>query len=421
MTRILQFGEGYFLRGFFDWMVQRLNDRAGFDGRVHIMQPRRAELTDASRALAAAGGRYHVCLRGISEGAPSESFEEIRCVDGVSGAGDAAAFAGLPDLRFVVSNTTEAGIEYRKGADTFPAKVARLLAARHAAGLPGLVFLPMELIEDNGDALRDCVLRHVADDFSGAGRESLEKWIRGECVFCNTLVDRIVSGAPDAASAGRFAQVPGVDPATLVCAEPFHFLAISAPAGYDLESELPLRRAGLSVAYARDIAPYRVRKVRFLNGAHTASVARGLLSGFTEVAQLVNDAQSRALLEKIIFDEICPTVALPDAEKRRYAESVLERFANPFAHHRLQSIALNSVAKWRVRVLPTVLDFKRLFGHLPEGLWESLDWLLRLYAERPDLVNDSPDVAEYLRSAPPRGEALSRVDLWGMDLTGVER
>ena len=421
-TSILQFGEGSFLRGYFDWMVQRMNDRAGFGARVRIVQPRRAALVEASRALQAAGGRYAVCLRGLADGRPVESVEAISCVEGVSGADEAESFATLPDLRFVVSNTTEAGIEYRKGENTFPAKVARLLRRRHAAGLPGLVFLPFELVERNGEALRECVLRHVADDAAGdaAACAALEDWIRRECVFCSTLVDRIVSGPPDPESAERYARLPGVDVRTLVCAEPFHFLAVSAPDGFDLEAEMPLARAGLSVAFAPDIAPYRTRKVRFLNGAHTATVAEGLLSGFSEVAELVADAHFGALLRKLLFEEVFPTVDLPDAEKRAYAESVLERFANPFAHHRLQSIALHSVAKWRVRVLPTVLDYRRRFGRLPEALWGSLGWLLRLYAERPDLVADDPSTLAFLRSRPSRRDALSRIDLWGADLTELE-
>lgn len=420
-TKVLQFGEGNFLRGFFDWMVQRMNERAGFGGRVRIVQPRRTELTAVSRALQASCGRYQVCLRGLEAGRRVEEIEDIDCVEGVSGAGEAEAFATLPDLRFVVSNTTEAGIEYRRGADTFPAKVARLLRARRAAGLPGLVFLPCELIERNGESLRECVLRHAADEAGGsAERDGLEAWIREECVFCSTLVDRIVSGAPDEESARRYAKRPGVDLETLVCGEPFHFLAVEAPEGYDLEAEMPLAAAGLSVAYARDLAPYRTRKVRFLNGAHTATIPEGLLAGFTEVAQLVADAHFHGHFRRILFEEIFPTVDLPDDEKRAYAESVLERFANPFAHHRLQSIALNSVSKWRVRVLPTALDYKARFGRLPERLWGSLDWLLRLYRERPDLVDDSPEVLDFLCKGPSRREALARVDFWGMDLNGVE-
>ena len=420
-TKVLQFGEGNFLRGYFDWMVQRMNERANFGGSVRIVQPRRADLAPVSQALNAAGGRYAVCLRGLENGRPVESFEDIACVEGVSGAGDAASFATLPDLRFVVSNTTEAGIKYRPGADTFPAKVARLLRARWAAGLPGLVFLPCELIERNGETLRDCVLRHAADDAGPdtATRDGLEAWIRTQCVFCSTLVDRIVSGAPDAESAARYARMPGVDVRTLVCCEPFHFLAVQVPEGFDLEAEMPLAAAGLSVAYVRDLAPYRTRKVRFLNGAHTATVPQGLLAGFTEVAQLVADPHFNALLRQILFKEVFPTVALPDAEKRAYAESVLERFANPFAHHRLRSIALNSVAKWRVRVLPTVLDHIRLFGRLPEALWESLDWLIRLYEERPNLVEDAPEVAAFFKTRPTRRQVLANTAFWGLDLNEI--
>ena len=358
-NRILQFGEGVFLRCFADWMVQRMNDRAGFDGAVQIIQPRHAELREESAALNAAGGRYRVILRGLSGGRSVETAEDITCVRGVDVASNLGRYAADPDLRFVISNTTEAGIQHVKGADTFPAKVLRLLKLRHAAGLPGLVFLPCELIERNGDELKRCVLAHAADE----GAEELASWIARECVFCSTLVDRIVAGRE------------GAD----VVGEPFHFLAVRPPPGYDLEAELPLRRAGLNVTYADDLRPYRTRKVRFLNAVHTTMVCLGMERGFAEVAECVADPAFNAFLRKLIFDEIFPTVDLPDAEKREFAESVLERFANPFAHHKLASIALNTVAKWKVRCLPVVCDYAAKFGRLPENMMAGYDAIARRY------------------------------------------
>lgn len=417
-TIILQFGEGNFLRCFLDWMVQLLDERTGFDGSVRIVQPRGKTLNAVSAALNAQGGRYHTCLRGVQDGRCMEEFQEIRCVEGVSLASDIESLAVLPDLRFVVSNTTEAGIEYRRGEDTFPAKVARLLRVRHAAGLPGLVFLPCELIEHNGDALKACVLRHVADDAADA--DALASWIGSDCVFCSTLVDRIVSGRPEPESAARYEQMLGGRDEALVCGEPFHFLVVETPGGFDLEAELPLARAGVNIVHTSDLTPYRTRKVRFLNGAHTATIPEGILAGFSEVAELVADPYFHAHFRTILFDEIFPTVDLPDADKRAYAESVLERFANPYAHHKLLSIALNSVSKWRVRVLPTVLDYRARFGVLPPRLWGSLDQLLRLYRERPDLVNDTPEVASFLCAGPSREAALARTDFWGMDLNTLE-
>ena len=375
-TKILQFGEGNFLRGFFDWMVQRMNDRAGFDGAVQVIQPRHEELNATSRAINAQGGVYHFCTRGLADGKSVEELETISCVKGVDVWTNLSAYATLPSLRFVVSNTTEAGIQYVKGENTFPAKVYALVKARQAAGLPGLVFLPCELIEKNGDSLRDCVLRYAADDGASS---ALVDYIASGCVFCSTLVDRIVAGRPDSESAARYAERLGARDDALVCGEPFHFLAVETPAGFDLERELPLRRSGVNVVYAEDIAPYRTRKVRFLNAAHTTIVYWGLERGFKEVAQVVGDAEGNAFLRKVLFDEIFPTVDLPDAEKTAYANAVLERFANPFAHHQLASIALNTIAKWKARCLPVVCDYHRLYGRFPAAMMQGYDAIARHY------------------------------------------
>ena len=369
-TKILQFGEGNFLRCFIDWMVQRMNDKAGFDGAVQIIQPIGADLSVPSKILNARGGKYHTCLRGLVNGRTVEEIEEITCVKGVDVAANVEKYALDPSIRFVVSNTTEAGIQYVKGADTFPAKVARLVTARCKAGLPGLVFLPCELIEHNGDKLRDCTRKYVEDP-------AVLKWMDERCVFCSTLVDRIVAGRPDSESAERYAKELGEKDDVLVCGEPFHFFVVELPAGFDLEAELPLQAAGINVVYTQDMQPYRTRKVRFLNAAHTTLVYLGLERGFTEVAQCIADKELNLFLRKVIFDEIFPTIDLPNTEKIDYAESVLERFANPFAHHKLESIALNTAAKWKARCLPVVADYYRLYGKLPERMMLGYDAIAR--------------------------------------------
>ena len=374
-TKILQFGEGNFLRCFIDWMVQKMNDRAGFDGQVQIIQPIGDELCVPSQILNARGGKYHTCLRGVIGGKTVEEIEEISSVKGVDLAANLEKYATLPSLRFVVSNTTEAGIQYVKGENTFPAKVLRLLKARHAAGLPGLVFIPCELIEHNGDTLKKCVLQHLAD----APDAALEAYVRNDCVFCSTLVDRIVAGRPDPESAARYEKQLGERDEVLVCGEPFHFFVIETPADFDLERELPLRKAGVNVVYTPDMQPYRTRKVRFLNATHTTMVYLGLEKGFTEVAQCIADPEFNAFVRQVVFDEIFPTVDLPDAEKKEYAESVLERFANPFAHHQLKSIALNTIAKWKTRCLPVVCDYYRLNGKLPEAMIRGYEAIARHY------------------------------------------
>ena len=356
-------------------MVQKMNDRAGFDGQVQIIQPIGDELCVPSQILNARGGKYHTCLRGVIGGKTVEEIEEISSVKGVDLAANLEKYAALPSLRFVVSNTTEAGIQYVKGENTFPAKVLRLLKARHAAGLPGLVFIPCELIEHNGDNLKKCVLQHLAD----APDAALEAYVRNDCVFCSTLVDRIVAGRPDPESAARYEKQLGERDEVLVCGEPFHFFVIETPAGFDLERELPLRKAGVNVVYTPDMQPYRTRKVRFLNATHTTMVYLGLEKGFTEVAQCIADPEFNAFVRQVVFDEIFPTVDLPDAEKKEYAESVLERFANPFAHHQLKSIALNTIAKWKTRCLPVVCDYYRLNGKLPEAMMKGYEAIARHY------------------------------------------
>lgn len=373
--KVIQFGEGNFLRCFIDWMVQKMNTSAGFNGKVRIVQPIGEELSVPSKLLNARNGRYHTCLRGVMDGQQVETLEEITCVDGVSMPDDLERLAVIPSVRFIVSNTTEAGIEYVKGADTFPAKVLRLLKARFAAGLPGLVFIPCELIEHNGDALKKCVLQYAADD----GAAELADWIARECVFCSTLVDRIVAGRPDAESAARYAQQLGEQDDVLVCGEPFHFFVIETPDGFDLEAEFPLAKAGVNVVYTPDMQPYRTRKVRFLNAAHTTLVYWALERGFEEVAQVVNDPEGNAFLRKVLFEEIFPTVALPDEEKKAYAASVIERFTNPFAHHKLASIALNTIAKWKTRCLPVVCDYYRLTGRFPEAMMAGYEAIARHY------------------------------------------
>ena len=374
-TKILQFGEGNFLRCFIDWMVQKMNDKAGFNGQVQIIQPIGEELSPPSRILNERGGRYHTCLRGVIGGKTVEEIEEISSVKGVDLAANLEQYAAIPSLRFVVSNTTEAGIQYVKGADTFPAKVLRLLRSRFAAKLPGLVFIPCELIEHNGDNLRKCVLQHLAD----APDAALSAWIEKECVFCSTLVDRIVAGRPDPESAARYAERLGEKDDVRVCGEPFLFCVIETPAGFDLEKELPLKAAGVNVVYTPDMQPYRTRKVRFLNATHTTMVYRGLEKGFTEVAQCIADPEFNQFVRKVVFDEIYPTVNLPDAEKTEYANSVLERFANPFAHHQLKSIALNTIAKWKTRCLPVVCDYYKLYGKLPPAMIEGYEAIARHY------------------------------------------
>ena len=408
-VKILQFGEGNFMRGFVDWMINHLNAQTGFNGAVEIVTPRaHAETADVINAQ---GGLYTVVLRGQTDGHLVDSAELITCVKGCLNPAtqweEVLKTACLPELRFVFSNTTEAGIEYKPGVDTFPSKLARLVTARYQAGRKGLVFIPCELIENNGNTLRDCILRYLDNP-------KVIDYVNRECRFCNTLVDRIVSGFPRD-DVPRYRDKLGYDDRLIVCAEPFYFFALEG--AEDLRDELPFREAGLDVVFTRDLRPYRTRKVRFLNGAHTASVLAAHLAGHTFVDEMVRDPRFNTYLRAILFDEIFPTVNLPDAEKRAFAESVLERFANPFAQHRLLSIALNSVSKWKVRILPTILDYLKIFGKLPPNLTQSMASLINFY-RTPD-INDTPEVMAFFATKPSVRDILAAELLWGQDLNMI--
>ncbi len=410
---ILQFGEGVFLRAFLDWMVQLMNERCSFNAEITIVQPRGVELNRASTRLNAQSGRYTVVERGMENGNQLERFTPVNCVKRVIGGYDRSALreaATDPALRYVFSNTTEAGIVYSPGEDTFPAKVAYLLQARCAAGLPGLVFLPCELIERNGEALKDCVLKYLETD------AETSRYVNSECRFFNTLVDRIVSGAPSNADAERYQQQLGFDDGMIDCTEPFHFMAVESP-DRDFSPLPPFAAAGLNVECVDDLAPYRTRKVRFLNGAHTGCVPGALLDGIAEVAEMVANPKWRSFMETMLREEVAPTVPLPEEEKNAYIDSVLERFENPFAHHRLSAIALNSIAKWRVRILPSIMDYQRLFNRVPPCLAHSLQLLIDFLLANPNLADDAA-AQRFFASRPGRNEILSNVSLWGTDCSG---
>ena len=372
--KVLQFGEGNFLRAFVDWMIGRMNARGLFNGRAVVVQP----IPEGKiAALNAQGGVFTVLLRGLRNGQPVEEPEIVSAVSrGVNPFVDFTAFlacAENPALRFVVSNTTEAGIavndsdrfEDRPPA-SFPAKLTRFLHHRFqrfgGAADKGCVMLPCELIERNGDALKSAVL-------TTARRWNLElefvAWLETHNEFTNTLVDRIVTGYP-AGEADRLTAAFGYQDALLDTAELFHLWVIESRWG--LKEELPLTQAGLDVVWTPNMTPYRDRKVRILNGAHTMMVSACYLAGRDTVGECMADPLLRAFVERAVFEEIIPTLDLPRADLEAFAAAVLERFANPHITHYLLSIALNSTSKYRARVLPSVLEYRKRTGTLPHRL-----------------------------------------------------
>jgi tagaturonate reductase len=448
--RLVQFGEGNFLRAFAGWMVDLLNEQGLFNGSIVVLQPiPHGRVED----LQAQDGLYTVVLRGVQDGARVESRRLVtavsRALNPYTAWEEAARCFRHPGLRFVISNTTEAGIVFRAEAhrpgqcpESFPAKVTALLFERFKAtrGGPagGLVFLPCELIDRNGDTLCRCVLQHA--EAWGLGPE-FAAWVSADNHFLNTLVDRIVPGHPRE-EAETLARELGYEDKLLVAGEVFHLWVIEGPPG--VAEELPFHRAGLNVVWTDDLAPYRTRKVRVLNGAHTASVLAAFHAGLDTVRGMVEDPLLGRFVRRVVFDEILPNVPLPEPDKADYARSVLERFANPFVRHELLAIALNSVSKWRVRVLPSLLDHLQATGRLPPLLGFSLAALLRFYqgrrAESGEFVGARGDTAYAIRDEPTvldfmaaawldferhrdPGRLVARVlgaeSLWGQDLNRV--
>ncbi|WP_301100383.1 tagaturonate reductase [Propionivibrio sp.] len=387
-VRILQIGDGNFLRAFADWMIDVANGTGLFNGEVTVVQPLVRGIADR---LTEQGGLFTVLLRGMHNGKAVESKRIVSCVKNAlnpySQWDVLLAAVQDPSLRFVISNTTEAGIAYAEEAfvdsrcpDSFPAKVTALLLARFKAlggsAQTGLVFLPCELIEANGSKLKKHVLHYAQ---AWALPAEFVAWVEGHNIFCNTLVDRIVPGFPAAEANVLYARFGYEDP-LLVAAEPFHLWVIEGPVA--LADEFPLHKAGLDVVWTDDLQPYRTRKVRILNGAHTASSLAAFSAGLDTVRAMTEDPVVSKYLNKVMFEEIVPFVPLPDAERLAYAKTIMERFANPNIRHKLISIALNSISKWQIRVLPTVKDYVATHGQAPVGLSFSLAALFNFYHGR---------------------------------------
>ena len=349
--RVIQFGEGGFLRGFVDWMLQKINEKSDFDGSVVVVQPIEQGMCDM---LSAQNCVYtHVC-RGV-EGVDTTVVDVIsRCVKPYEDFSAYLALAEQPEMRFIVSNTTESGIVFSaddKITDappkSFPAKVTLLLKKRYELGLGGFIFLPCELINRNGDNLKKCILQYA--DLWSLG-DGFKAWVEQDNVFTNTLVDRINTGYPRGEDLGL-----GYEDNMANTSEFFHLWVIETD--FDLDAEMPFSKTDLNVIITPDkLEMYRTRKVRILNGAHTSLVPYALLSGLDTVKSCLDDETMSAHLKKCVFDEIIPTLDLPHDELLSYANSVVERFSNPYIKHYLSAIALNSVSKFKVRVLPSIIE-----------------------------------------------------------------
>jgi len=406
--RVIQFGEGGFLRGFCDWMLQIVNEQTEWSGSVVVVQPIEQGMCTM---LEQQDCMYTHVIRGV-EGVDAKQIDVIsRCVNPYEDYDAYLALAENPDFRFVISNTTESGISYCEGdrpedrpQKSFPAKVTALLKRRFDLGLPGFVFLPCELIDKNGSTLKRLVLRYAREWNLGA---EFEAFVERENVFCNTLVDRINTGFPKGEELNL-----GYEDKLLNTSEYFHLWVIEGPA--DKVLEIPFDRTGLNVIVTDDMTMYRTRKVRILNGAHTAMIPYALLRGVETVGECMADETMSSFVKSCVYDEIIPTLDLPEQELLSYADSVFERFANPYIRHFCASIALNCVSKFKVRVLPSLLEYIKRRGEMPEKLLFSFARLIEFY--KTGTPNDDKDVMDFMKNATVE-EILSNQALWGENLS----
>jgi tagaturonate reductase len=432
--RIIQFGEGNFLRAFANWMIHEMNKNAGFDAGVVAIQPINQGLI---KMLNDQDGLYTLYLNGIKNGKAISEHEIIDCIQrGINpyeNYADYLANAENPNLRFVISNTTEAGISYNaedKLTDapqsSYPGKLTALLYKRFqtfgGASDKGMIVIPCELIDKNGDNLKRIILQYAADWNLG---EEFVEWINEDNIFCNTLVDRIVPGYPKDKMEAITAEL-GYKDNLVVEGEQFHLWVIEGPES--VKEEIPAEACGLNIVFTDNMEPYRTRKVRILNGAHTALVPVGYLYGIAKVRESLEDNVVGTYLKNTIFNEICPTLDLSKEELDQFSNDVLDRFRNPYLEHELMSISLNSTSKYKTRVLPSVLEYIKRKNALPNNLLFSLAALIAFYkgdrnGEKINLKDDQFALDFFEKqwatgnSASVSKATLENTDFWGTDLT----
>lgn len=443
--RVLQFGEGNFLRAFVDYFIDILNEKTDFNSKVVLCQPIKPGLADMINEQE---GLYTLYLRGYENGQKVNKKRIIscvsRCLNPYEDYQSVLNCAQNPDLRYIACNTTEAGITYDPAcqysdipAATYPGKLTQFLYERFkhfgTQSGKGFVILSCELIDDNGKELEKCVLQYATQwnldpDFID--------WIKQENIFCSTLVDRIVTGYPRNEAASLCTENGYLDN-LIDTGEVFGFWVIEGPDS--LKTELPFEKAGLPVLITNDHKPYKQRKVRILNGAHTTMVLGAYLAGQDIVRNCMDDHVIKSFMNKTIYDEIIPTLTLPKAELEEFAASVTERFKNPFIDHALLSISLNSTAKWKARVMPSLKGYLAKFGKLPACITASFAFYIAFYrgfkladgkligkragAEYP-IQDDAAILDFYLAHKDDDPQTLahavcSNTEFWGEDLSAI--
>ncbi len=413
--KVMQFGEGNFLRAFVDDFIDIANEKAGFNGKVALVQPIAQGLTDLINEQE---GLYTLYLRGSENGQKVDEKRVISCVSRCMnpyGEWDRVLeLAKSPDLEIVVSNTTEAGIVHESESKfdqappiSFPAKLTRVLYERYRAGQKGLVILSCELIDNNGKELLRCVNQYIED---WKLEEGFRSWVNGENIFCSTLVDRIVPGRiRDPKEVAALEEKNGYEDPLTDVGEVFGIWVIEGPK--ELEDRLPFKKAGVPVIVVPDVTPYKKRKVRILNGAHTGFVLGAYLAGFDIVRDCMHDDTVRGFMNRMLNEEVIPTLPLDKKDLDEFARAVQDRFNNPFVNHELMSISLNSTSKWKARNLPSFLEYVEEKGQLPVCLTTSLAAYIAFYSNDIQELNDKGLVCR----RPKGNEYTVSDDRWALE------
>lgn len=427
--KILQIGDGNFLRGFADYMFDVCCEKGLWNGKIAVVQP----VSKGKHYIyEKQDGLYTLYTKGILSGKKISEKRIIssisRCLDFHDYREEIYDIVKSDSLEYIISNTTEAGIVYDQNCKfedeipkTFPAKLTKMLYCRYKAGCNGVIILSCELIDKNGDALKDIMLKHV-DDWQ-LGNE-FATWLNQDNLVLNTLVDRIVPGGiTDDTERKILEKENGYVDQLGVSTEVFYSWVIEGPD--QLKERLPMIKAGMNVKIVDDITPYKQRKVRILNGAHTGICLGSYLAGEEIVRDSVNNSIIGEFLNKMIKEEIVETLDFPRKELIEFADIVIERFKNPYIDHKLLSIALNSTSKWKARNLPSLLKYVELTNKLPRALTMSLAFYIEFYRRMNSTVKDDEWVIEFFKEhantplEQMAEEVLGNIKMWGMDLNEI--
>ena len=436
--KVIQFGEGNFLRAFVDWIIFNMNEKTDFNGSVVVVQPIEKGMIDM---LNGQDCLYHVNLQGLDNGEPVNSLTKIdvisRALNAYTQNDEFMHLAEQPEIRFVISNTTEAGIAFDpsckltdKPASSYPGKLTQLLYHRYeyfkGDMTKGLIVFPCELIFLNGHKLKECILQYI--ELWNLG-EDFKNWFLNACGVYATLVDRIVPGFPRKEIDDIKAKL-GYNDNMVVQGEFFHLWVIEAPA--EIANEFPADKAGLNVLFVPSEEPYHERKVTLLNGPHTVLSPVAYLSGVNIVRDACQHPVIGKYINKVMYEELMETLNLPKEELQKFAGDVLERFVNPFVDHQVTSIMLNSFPKYETRDLPGLKTYLQRKGELPKGLVLGLAAIITYYkgGVREDgaeiVPNDAPEIMALLKDLWATGDTrkvaegvLAEESIWESDLNEV--